>query len=191
MDSHHWPFTVAWIDCLAAGTHLGRGLFTRASWAESAPLVPHDESDLPSLPFDIPGILLNKAFVAAFNQAYRLRPNATGHHRVHYEQFFYPLDRVPGWNRLYGRRGFLQHQSVIPPAKAPDTIRKMLELTSRQREGSFLMVIKEFGSLPAPGLLSFPREGTAFALDFPYRGPASLKLVRRLGDLAIEAESAA
>jgi FAD/FMN-containing dehydrogenase len=186
-SAHDWPFSVAWVDCLAQGASIGRGLFTRARWSAQGALTLHRERPRLSVPFDLPEFTLNRHSIAAFNRFYRLRPNATGPHKVHYDSFFYPLDAINAWNRFYGRRGFFQHQSVVPSPRAPDTISAMLELTAKRRQGSFLIVIKEFGDLPSPGVLSFPRPGTTFALDFPNRGLESAEIVDRLNDLAVAA----
>ena len=170
-QSQPWEFTVAWVDCLATGAAVGRGLFMRARWHEGGALVPHKSSRL-RVPFDAPSWLLTGTTVQLFNRIYRARPWALGERTIHYDQFFFPLDAIMGWNRLYGLNGFFQHQCVLPRASAPDALRRLLDLTAAYGQGSFLIVLKMFGDRSSPGLLSFPRPGVTLALDFPIAGRA-------------------
>lgn len=185
-DSRDWPYTVAWIDCLAKGNAAGRGLFTRGRSAEAGGLEVHKPPRL-AAPFDAPGFLLNAHTIGAFNAAWRRRPFVLGAKRVHYDPFLFPLDHVAGWNRLYGRRGFFQHQSAVPTAGAFDTVRKLLELTAEFGEGSFLVVLKLFGDEPSPGVLSFPLPGATLALDFPNKGESTRRLLDRMADVVLAA----
>lgn len=185
-ESRKWPYTVAWVDCLAKGRATGRGFFIRGSHAEEGGLKTHGATRL-AAPFDAPGFLLNTHTTALFNAGVRHRPWALGQKRMHYDPFFYPLDAVADWNRLYGKRGFFQHQSVMPMANAPDTLRKLLALTAEFGEGSFLMVLKLFGDKPSPGLLSFPMPGATLALDFPNKGESTRRLLDRMADAVLEA----
>ena len=185
-ESQAWPYTVAWIDCLARGRRLGQGLYMRGRHAAVGPIVAHGKPKLQA-PFEAPAGLLNPLTLSAFNLAYRLRPWATGQARVPYEPFFYPLDAIGGWNRLYGPRGFYQFQGAVPLAGAPDTLARLLETVAEARQGSFLTVLKRFGTRASPGLLSFPMPGVTFALDFPNRGEEALRLVRRLNDITVAA----
>jgi FAD/FMN-containing dehydrogenase len=182
-----FDYTVAWIDCLAGGSALGRGLFSRARHSAAGPLVLPKKRPGPSLPVDLPGFVLNGLTVKAFNELYyRNGRRKAGRATVPYQPFFYPLDRIGGWNRLYGRRGFYQYQSVVPPEAARDATRAMLEAISAAGEGSFLAVLKTFGDRPSPGMLSFPRLGTTLALDFANRGASTLKLMGRLDTIVRE-----
>ncbi|MDR3407655.1 MAG: hypothetical protein P4L68_04045 [Methylovirgula sp.] len=104
--------------------------------------------------------------------------------------FFYPLDAIHGWNRLYGRSGLLQYQCVLPRATERDAIRALLDEIAKEGQASFLAVLKTFGDLPAPGLFSFPRAGTTLALDFPNRGAATLALLARLDAIVRDADGA-
>jgi L-gulonolactone oxidase len=173
--------SVAWIDCTATGARLGAGLFSRANWAPDGGLTPHPDRAGPALPFDLPAAALDSLTLTAFNRLYaaagRLRG---GRCRRHYSGFFFPLDSITGWNRLYGRRGFYQYQCLLPPATAEAGIRELLEAIAASGQGSFLAVLKTFGSLASPGLLSFPGEGTTLALDFANRGAPTLALLARL-----------
>ena len=107
-----------------------------------------------------------------------------------YSRFFFPLDRIRDWNRLYGRRGFLQYQCVVPPAHAPEVIQRILHEVSRSRSASFLAVLKNFGDRTSPGMLSFPRPGSTLALDLPQRGDRTFALLDRLDAIVREAGGA-
>lgn len=184
--SAEWPFTVAWVDCFAPARELGRGLFMRSRWAEAGGLSVHRAARGPVLP-ELPGVVLNSLTLRAFNALYRRRPHALGRRTQHYDPAFYPLDALSGWNRLYGRRGFYQHQSAVPAAVAPDTVRRLLETTAAQRQGSFLAVLKRLGGVSSPGVLSFPIEGATLALDFPDRGERTRRLMLTLAEQATAA----
>ena len=185
-DSAGWEHRVAWVDCLASGAALGRGLFTRARHAEAGGLAAPQPPRL-AVPMDAPGFLLNRTSVAAFNAFYRRRPWALGASRPAMEGFFFPLDGIAGWNRLYGRRGFFQHQSVVPRAAAREAVRALLSATAEAGEGSFLVVLKEFGPATSEGALSFPMEGTSLAIDLPNRGESTRRLLARMTDIALDA----
>lgn len=187
-----WEYTVAWVDCLAQGRRLGRGLFTRGRHAPSGaePLRALNPSRLRHMPMEAPGWLLNRYSIAAFNALYHAKGRfRSGRRRVvPYLQFFYPLDAIADWNRLYGRRGMYQYQCVIPPeAAAAGAVRELLEVIAQGGEGSFLAVLKNFGDLPSPGLLSFPMKGTTLALDFANRGDRTLRLLARLDETVLAA----
>src|SRR5436190_3805159 len=168
-EGEEWPYRVAWIDCLAKASAAGRGFYIRGRHADSGGLAVHRVSRI-AAPFDAPGWLLNAHSINLFNTAYRHRPFVLGAKRLHYDPFFFPLDAVANWNRLYGKRGFFQHQSLIPMAGAFDALRKLLALTAEFGEGSFLVVLKLFGDKPSPGFMSFPRPGATLALDFSNKG---------------------
>lgn len=183
-----FDYTVAWVDCLAKGTALGRGLFSRGRHAAQGPLAVHEPGTGRNLPTDLPGFALNRLSIGAFNALYYR--NGRRHvdlASVSYLPFFYPLDAIGNWNRLYGRAGMYQYQSVIPPTVARDATAEMLGQIAKAGEGSFLAVLKTFGNLPSPGLLSFPMEGTTLALDFPNRGTETLALLARLDGVVKEA----
>jgi decaprenylphospho-beta-D-ribofuranose 2-oxidase len=184
-----WPYTVGWIDALALGRELGRGVLIRGRHATAAEAGGHS----PPTPrtvrvrLDAPGWLLNPVLMRAFNAAYyRWRGGSVQRRLVHYETFFYPLDALLDWNRLYGRRGFLQYQCVIPRAAGEEPISLVLRRLARGGAVSCLGVIKDCGP-EAPFYLSFPMEGVTLALDLPYRGPATEALVHDLNRIVIEA----
>jgi L-gulonolactone oxidase len=185
-DSGDWEHTVAWVDCLAKGASLGRGLFMRGRHLPQGPLRVHRDPRL-AVPLDAPSWLLNASTVRLFNLAYRHRPWAIGRHTVHYDPFFYPLDSIHGWNRLYGPHGFFQHQSVVPASRAPGAIQRLLTLTGQFQQGSFLVVLKLFGARKSPGLLSFPMPGATLALDLPNHGESTRKLLQAMSEVVVEA----
>lgn len=181
--------TVAWIDCMASGPALGRGIFSRANWRTDAERSPHDDRAWKRVPFDAPDALLNRWSIKAFNAAYyRARSRRRGVRREHYAPFFYPLDALAEWNRLYGSRGMFQYQCMVPSASRRDAVRALLGEIVASREASFLAVLKTFGSLPSPGLLSFPGAGATLALDFPNRGSRTLEVMDRLDAVVREAD---
>jgi len=180
--------TVAWIDCLARGASLGRGVFSRGNFAADGPLEVRPRPAARRVPADAPGFLLNRYSLGTFNALYyRLQRRKAGTSRVPYDGFFYPLDGIGDWNRLYGRRGFYQYQSVVPPAAAREATHEMLRTITEAGEGSFLAVIKTFGGSASPGLLSFPMKGTTLALDLANRGAPTLALMERLDAVVREA----
>ena len=176
-DSHNWPFSVAWIDCLARGQKFGRTLVSRArkiacnSLPENLahdPLRPALTRTL-SVPIDMPSVAINRISVGLFNELYYRHSNMrAGMSLVHFDPYFFPLDRIMVWNRLYGRRGFVQYQCVLPKSESPDGIAALLECVRKARQCSPLAVLKLFGP-GGEGLMSFPMEGYTLSLDFPMR----------------------
>jgi FAD/FMN-containing dehydrogenase len=183
-------YAVAWIDSLATGGNLGRGVMLSADHAASG------QGDAPSparfaVPFQPPVGLINRLSLKVFNIAYRWNAlRRAGPQPVGWRPFFFPLDAVGHWNRLYGPRGLRQHQSVVPMAGAEQAVRALLEATHRAGEGSFLTVLKVFGDRPSPGLLSFARPGVTLTLDFPYRGAGTDRLLARLDEITLAAGGA-
>lgn len=173
-----WEHTVAWVDCVASAA--GRGLFMRANHSSHAG-APEPVIRRRRFPVDPPVSLVNRASLRPFNTAYfHLGKLKAGRALAHYERFFYPLDGVLEWNRLYGPRGFFQYQCVVPNEMGLQPVRDMLKEIAALGEGSFLAVLKVFGDRPARGLLSFPLPGMTLALDFPNRGERTSALFRRL-----------
>jgi FAD/FMN-containing dehydrogenase len=171
-----YEYSVAWIDCLANGTHLGRGIFSRANHAGAdCPETPAAPRHHLGIPVELPVSVINRPIASVFNRIYY------GKHRegtrasiVHYDPFFYPLDGVQHWNRLYGPDGFLQYQCVIPGTNGKEAIRDILNRTGQTGISSVFAVLKVFGDQPSRGILSFPRPGITLAMDFPYRGSKTL-----------------
>ena len=182
-------YTMSWIDTTATGAGLGRGLYIEGDHAPGW-LPEPDDVPAPTLraPFDAPGWALNTWSVRAFNALYwrqQLRPVVRK--RTHYDPFFYPLDAVGDWNRGYGKRGFYQYQFVVPHEHGPEATREILDRVARSGEASFLAVLKTFGAVESPGMLSFPQPGITLALDFPNRGERTQRLFRDLDALVREA----
>ena len=173
----HWEHTVSWLDCVAKE---GRGLFMRANPSAG---VEHQEPKARqlTLPFVPPVSLVNPLSLRAFNTAYfNIKKWQAGRSTAHYETFFYPLDNLLEWHRMYGPKGFYQYQSVVPRAVGHDAVQEMLTEITRSGEGSFLAVLKTFGNRQALGMMSFPEPGVTLALDFPNKGERTLKLFKRL-----------
>ena len=170
-SDEHWEYTVAWIDSLSRSP--GRGVFLRGEHAEGAA---RHRTRRVRVPLDFPAFTLNRYTVRMFNRAYRwaTRP---GTRMVHYDPFFFPLDSIDDWNRIYGRPGFFQFQCVVPELA---TIESLLSRVARAGSGSFLSVLKTFGDVRSPGMLSFPRKGFTLALDFANRGPETFALLAEL-----------
>jgi FAD/FMN-containing dehydrogenase len=182
------PYVVAWLDSLSPD---GRGVLMEGRHAGTGRLPPPEDEPpraRASLPFDAPSWALSRPVVRAFNAVYSRRQTRMGSFTTHYEPFFYPLDVVDSWNRGYGRRGFHQHQSVLPleAGEAPAAL-EILRRVARSGAASFLTVAKIFGDIASPGLMSFPREGVTLSLDFPRRGDETTRLLRGLDDIVREA----
>jgi len=187
-----YEYTVAWIDCLSTGQKLGRGLFTRANHAPAHPdRRPIAPAGRLRIPFTPPVSLINRLTLRSFNTLYYHRQRTPVVHKtMHYLPQFYPLDGIGDWNRIYGPRGFMQYQCVVPPTDAERHIAQLLKLIAASGSGSFLAVLKQFGNLASPGMLSFPRPGTTLALDFPNQGARTLALLNRLDDVVAAAGGA-
>jgi len=141
-----------------------------------------------TMPVVPPLSLVNRLSLRPFNSAYfHLKQAHAGSSVVHYEPFFYPLDNLREWNRLYGPRGFFQYQSVVPRDAGQDAVRAMLAESARCGQGSFLAVLKTFGNRDAPGMLSFAQPGVTLALDFPNHGAATHKLFERFDAIVRQA----
>jgi FAD/FMN-containing dehydrogenase len=181
-----WPYTLGWIDCLSGGKDLGRGILMRGRFAEAAEAPAHPPRPLPRLavPFVLPEGLVGRWSVRAFNAFwYRRHGSRVRRGLTSPEWFFYPLDFIAHWNRMYGPRGFTQYQCVVPDAAGHGAARRFLELLVRRGGASFLCVIKDCGP-EGFGLLSFPRPGISIALDIPI-DDRTQSLVDALNELVI------
>jgi FAD/FMN-containing dehydrogenase len=189
-DAKH-EYTVAWVDCLSRGRCLGRGVYFRGSHHTVPSWRPLAVSPRAVVPLDAPHVLLNRLSVSAFN-ALNLRraPRGRSRRAVPFGSFFFPLDAIGDWNRLYGRRGFVQYQCVVPETPGGETTREILDRVSSSREVPALGVLKRFGTLRSPGLLSFPRPGLTLAIDLAFRGPSTLELLEELDAVVREAGGA-
>jgi len=175
--------TVAWVDCSVAGSSLGRGILICGNPADQFGAGEPVSGSRAMVPITPPFSLVNGGTVKLFNALYyRGKSARAGRSRFHYRPFFYPLDGVSNWNRIYGPRGFFQYQCVVPLAQGKDALAEILGRIGRSGFGSFLAVLKRFGDHPPAGLLSFPREGYTLALDFPNRGRPTLALLDALDE---------
>lgn len=169
-------YSVAWIDCAARGRDLGRSLIylgeqaARDELPAGAAAFPVDKDPGLGVPVDLPSMTLNRFSIRAFNELYyRMGARRAGGGRVvSLYPYFFPLDSLKDWNRIYGKRGFLQHQCVVPETGARDVLGDLLDRVARRGDASFLAVLKRLGQ--GDGILSFPLPGYTLALDFPLRG---------------------
>jgi FAD/FMN-containing dehydrogenase len=184
-SDQEYEYTVAWVDCLAKGAKTGRGLFVRGNHAEYVEGKPARASRRRlKFPVDPPFALINGLTLKLFNNLYYRKQRSEKVQRLkHYDAFFYPLDAIEAWNRVYGTKGFFQYQCAIPTEHMEDAIREILERIGRTGTGSFLAVLKLFGDKPSPGLLSFPMPGATLALDFPNKGEKTLRLLNQLDEV--------
>lgn len=166
LDSTH-DYSVAWVDCLASGKQTGRGVFMVGDHADYGELSYTQPKKL-QVPIKLPFSLVNSLSLKTFNALYwRKYPKSIHSARINYYPFFYPLDNILYWNKIYGYKGFQQYQCVIPKETSHDAIKDILATIAREKVGSFLAVLKCCGAISSPGLLSFPMQGTTLALDFP------------------------
>lgn len=180
-------YTVAWVDCLSSGKQSGRGHYIVGNHAQSGSLEVAKVSSI-SVPFTPPVSLVNKASFRIFNTLYYHRQQSKIINSVvGYDAFFYPLDRLNFWNRIYGRAGFQQYQCVVPQNDGPYVIGEVMREIVKSGTGSFLAVLKQCGDLTSPGLMSFPMHGVSLALDFPQRDQVNERLFKKIDALVHEA----
>jgi FAD/FMN-containing dehydrogenase len=185
-------YSVAWIDCLASGASTGRSLVMLGEHALLEELGPRQRQDpfvmrrrkKKTVPFDFPGFALNRLSVGAFNLAYYANGVLNeGESLIDFDSYFYPLDALLEWNRIYGRRGFAQFQCVIPLAAAQEGLTALLRAIAASGQASFLAVLKRMGAQHSR--FSFPMEGYTLALDFPIRD-STAELMARLQAIAVD-----
>jgi FAD/FMN-containing dehydrogenase len=191
-EDHAFEYTVAWVDCLARGRRLGRGIYMRGDHTSLAGSVPSPVRPARlTVPAGAPSGLLNRLTLGLLNGTY-YRSQLGAHHRgtVPYAPFFFPLDSIGEWGRVYGPGGFVQYQCVVPDGPGGGPIRTIFERIARSDEPASLAVLKRFGGVRSPGMLSFPRAGITLAVDFAVRGPATLALLDDLDAVVREAGGA-
>ena len=182
-----FEYTVAWLDSFAGNAC--RGIFFRGNHSAETKRKFRPKQGL-TLPFSLPAFLLNRYSVKAFNSVYyRAHAARKGPSLVGYDSFFYPLDSIRDWNLLYGKRGFLQYQCVIPDTDIA-ALEEVLDRIAQSGMGSFLAVLKQFGAAPPAGMMSFPRPGLTLALDFSMCGESTLQLLRSLDDVVSQSGGA-
>ena len=180
-------YSVAWVDTSSSGNKLGRGVYFMGEHAKEHPVAytrKNTSQHQLDMPINLPNFALNTFTIKAFNNMYfNLHKKPTEQKLSHYAPFFYPLDNISNWNRMYGKRGFFQHQCVVPIIDGKDVIIEILKLVSDRGMASFLSVLKRFGNIPSLGMMSFPREGYTLALDFPNKGQRTLNFLTELDQL--------
>lgn len=188
-----YQYSVAWIDCLSRGAALGRSVLIRGNHATADQLprkLTHTRVAPPARPkksvqFHFPGFALSPLSVRLFNNHFYTSHRDARRQYVNYDEFFYPLDSVLHWNRIYGKRGFFQYQAVFPPADNSRCLRELLEKLSGSGRASFLAVLKTMGK-GSGGLLSFPMEGQTLALDLPNKGNATVPFLQELDKIVLK-----
>ncbi|WP_144280818.1 FAD-binding oxidoreductase [Chryseobacterium echinoideorum] len=193
-ECESWTYNVAWIDCLQKGENIGRSVLQRGEFALKSELpekLKHKplrlkNTKLPAVPFYFPGFVLNNLTVKIFNfLIYNKQKNKIVKDIISYESFFYPLDIIEDWNKIYGKSGFIQYQMVIPKEKGKEGMRRILETIANSGNGSFLAVLKFIGKNNPMAYNSFPFEGYTLALDFKVNTKLK-KLVTQLDDIVEE-----
>jgi FAD/FMN-containing dehydrogenase len=183
----HVEYNVSWLDCVSTGKNFARGIFMPGDHSKvPAELSPSPEPKL-IFPFEAPGFALNRTTVSMFNTVFfhkQMKPHVKT--MQDYEPFFYPLDKVLRWNRMYGKNGLVQFQYAIPWEHAKEGTIAILHEIAKSGLASFLAVLKAFGEIPSLGMMSFPYAGIMFALDFPIKADLTFPLMRRLGDMTLE-----
>ena len=169
-------YSMAWIDCLKGGDSFGRSIMMMGEHATVDDLNEKQKKDplntgkgnLINMPINLPSFALNKLSIKAFNWLYYAKnTKQVMQGVVHYDGFFYPLDAILNWNRMYGKKGFVQYQFVLPLDNSEEGLKEILGKIRSKGWGSFLAVLKLFGKQDS--LISFPMEGYTLALDFPIK----------------------
>jgi FAD/FMN-containing dehydrogenase len=182
LDGSH-DYTVAWVDCLARGATVGRGIYMAGNHSRDG-VLETDSGQKLRVPLTPPFSMINRLSLKLFNTIYYQLRKAGRHKSVMgYDPFFYPLDHILEWNRIYGPKGFQQYQCVIPRLNAEPATRELLNAIAATGSGSFLAVMKHCGDIRSPGLLSFPIPGLSLALDFPQHKRLNTTLFVRLDEI--------
>jgi FAD/FMN-containing dehydrogenase len=190
-SDREYEYTVAWWDAGASGKS-GRGILTRGNPTPNEPrrIKRTGGLRLSRMPVDVPRFILNPLTVKAMQAVYyRMQAGQAANEILHYEPFFFPLDAIANWNRIYGRRGFLQYQCIIPFDEL-QAIEEILGRVNRSGLTAVLAVLKTFGEVKSPGMLSFPRAGVTLSLDFPNQGSRTLRLLDQLDKVTRAARGA-
>lgn len=193
-ESEDWTYNVAWIDCFQKGKNLGRSILMRGEHALKAELPSRMQKKSlrlkpkfsPTVPFYFPGFVLNALTIKIFNFLYYNKQRKKQvNNFIDYDSFFYPLDFVNDWNKIYGKSGFIQYQMMIPKDNGKEGMRRILETIANSGNGSFLAVLKLYGKENPQAYNSFPFEGYSLALDFKVNKKLR-KLIDQLDDIVEE-----
>ncbi len=189
-NDHKYTYSVTWVDCLARGGKLGRGALMLGNHAKPEDLphlsrdafVPQRRGGVP-VPVEFPGFVMNPYSIGAFNELFYRKHASRAGVIVDYDTYFYPLDKLTGWNKMYGRQGFLQYQATVPATEVAGIV-KLLERLGESRRASFLAVLKVMGE-SNEGLLSYPVPGYTLTLDLPNR-PGAVEFLRGLDRVVLD-----
>lgn len=182
-----FPYTVSWVDCSTRGKSMGKGIYMRGRHALKSEVDKQFEMKDGALPFPIEASFINNLTVKAFNKLFyakQFRKLTT--HIIPFEPYFYPLDMIDGWEKSYGKKGFLQHQFVLPYKNCKENMRLIFEEIVNSGMSSFLTVLKSFGDAVSPGMLSFPKKGITLAIDYRMEGNKTLELLDRIDKIVAE-----
>ncbi len=190
-----WEYTAAWLDGLRRDSSSWRGILFQGNHCDS-PALPHSplplfrKSDV-SIPFEMPECILNKSMIRLFNLLYFLKNSQQlSDKTILLDRFLFPLDFLKNWNRIYGKRGFLQYQCVLPIKDGAEAIKEMFSHITRSGKLPYLLILKRFGEEKSGGMLSFPREGITMAVDFPNHGEDTFNLLMDLDTIVLKAKGA-
>lgn len=186
-------YSVAWIDCLSTGNDFGRSILMTGHHACREEIPPKIDNPLlfkapkqTSMPFNFPSWALNPWNIKAFNTVfYKCQSSKTLPFLTDYDRYFYPLDSIGNWNRLYGKKGFVQYQFVVPSKNSRDSLKSLMEELTRSKRASFLAVLKRFGE-EGQGDLSFPHEGYTLALDIPISDSLLFPFLDHLDEMVLK-----
>jgi len=181
-----YEYTVAWLDMQSTPQN---GIFSCGNHADND-IDCSSSSPAKTIPINAPNWLLNNTVSKLFNKFYFFKSNQSEGEVSSYQSFFYPLDGVEHWNRLYGSRGFFQYQFVVPYEDFLSVYTKILKLIYKYSQPTYLAVLKKFGEIKSIGMLSFPRAGYTLAMDFPDKGESSLKMFADFDRVVIDAGGA-
>jgi len=182
----NYEYNAAWIDCQAKENNEIRGLLQCANWCESPKQKKINSKKPIRLPFHFPKNTLNSFSIKLFNQLYFNKEKRKKASKVFYADYLFPLDNILEWNKLYGKKGFYQYQCVIPNESSAEGMRHLLLQIGISKQGSFLSVLKNFGDMVSPGMMSFPMPGCTLALDFQNRGEKTLELFEKLDMILLQ-----
>jgi len=179
-----FPYTVSWVDCTTKGKNMGKGIYMRGRHATKAEVSKSFKMKDGALPFPIEASFINNFTVKAFNKLfYSKQFSRLSTQIVPFEPYFYPLDMIDGWEKAYGKNGFLQHQFVLPYDNCIQNMHLIFEEIVNSGMSSFLTVLKSFGDFESPGMLSFPKKGITLAIDYRMNGEKTLQLLDKIDNI--------
>lgn len=179
-----FPYTVSWVDCTTKGKKMGRGIYMRGRHATKSEVNKSFEMKEGAIPFPIEARFINNFTVKTFNKLYYSKQlSKISTQIVPFEPYFYPLDMINGWEKAYGKNGFLQHQFVLPYDNCKKNMQQIFEVIVNSGMSSFLTVLKSFGDAKSPGMLSFPKKGITLAIDYRMEGNKTLELLNKIDKL--------